>query len=191
MKSYLAGATLLIFLGCAPTPTTATPVTPGAATTSGAPVAAETNRPAPTPPAVDQNGTAVDLAAMYKAGPVLVYFYPKADTPGCTAQACSLRDSYAKLTDSGLTVVGVSTDGQAAQKAFQEKYKLPFTLISDPDQNVLKAFGVSAGFGGFANREAFLVKGGVIVWHDSSASTAKQADDVLAQMATWKPSPAP
>ncbi len=188
MKTSIAGAALLVFLGCAPTATTATPTSP---TASGSPLAAASlNQAAPTPKAVDQNGAPVDFAALYKAGPVLVYFYPKADTPGCTAQACSLRDSYEKLTDAGLTVVGVSTDGQAAQKAFQEKYKLPFTLVSDPEGAVLKAFGVSAGFGGFANREAFLIKDGVTVWHDSSASTAKQADDVLAQLATWK-TPAP
>lgn len=126
----------------------------------------------------------MNFAELYKKGPVLVYFYPKADTPGCTAQACSLRDSYQKLSDAGLTVIGVSTDNAAAQQAFQAKYKLPFVLIPDPDQVVLKAFGVSAT-AGFANREAFLIKDGQLVWHDDSASTDKQADDVLAQMASW------
>ena len=140
---------------------------------------------APKPAATDQDGAPVDFASLYSKGPMLVYFYPKADTPGCTAQACSLRDAYQKLTDAGLTVVGVSVDNQAAQKAFKEKYHLPFTLIADPDQTVLKAFGVPP-MGGFANREAFLIKDGLVVWHDASASTSEQANDVLAQMATWK-----
>lgn len=121
---------------------------------------------------------------------MLVYFYPKADTPGCTAQACSLRDSYQKLTDAGLTVIGVSTDDQAQQQAFQEKYQLPFTLVSDPNGVVLEAFGVSKTVG-MANREAFLIKDGQIVWHDDSASTDKQADDVLAQLESWKTTATP
>jgi peroxiredoxin Q/BCP len=187
MKRYLVGLTLLAFLGCAPTATSGTPVP----NQSPAASAAATGQPAPAPAAKDQNGATVDFAALYKQGPVLVYFYPKADTPGCTSQACSLRDAYQKLTDAGLTVIGVSTDDQASQKAFQEKYQLPFTLIPDPNKVVLGAFGVSA-MAGMASREAFLIKDGQVVWHDSSASTAEQADDVLAQLASWpKASPTP
>ncbi|MEO7795433.1 MAG: peroxiredoxin, partial [Thermoanaerobaculia bacterium] len=66
----------------------------------------------------DQNGVAVDLATAGGKGWTLVYFYPKADTPGCTKQACSIRDSYASLTGKGITVFGVSTDDEKAQKAF-------------------------------------------------------------------------
>ena len=84
-----------------------------------------------------------------------------------------------------MVLIGVSTDDPASQKAFQAKYKLPFVLIPDPEGKVLKAFGVSTRMG-MANREAFLIRDGQVVWHDSSASTDKQADDVLAQMATWK-----
>ena len=123
----------------------------------------------------------MDFAALYAKGPTLVYFYPKADTPGCTAQACSLRDSYEKLTDKGVTVVGVSVDDQAAQKAFQAKYNLPFILVPDVEGKVLEAFGVSK-MGGLSTRQAFLIKGGQIVWHDASASTSKQAEDVLQQL---------
>lgn len=201
MKRFLAGLTALALLGCAPGATssrvsvTASPLEPTSSTAAPQGTVADETGPqggieahsaaAPTPAAVDQNGAPVSLANLYKKGPVLVYFYPKADTPGCTAQACSLRDSYETLTDAGLSVVGVSTDDQAAQRAFQEKYQLPFLLVSDPEQAVLKAFGVSST-AGYANREAFLVKDGKIVWHDSSASTAEQADDVLAQLASWK-----
>lgn len=183
MRTLSLGLILLSCLSCAPVSSQATS-SPAQAGTPAVSATALVN-PAPTPQATDHTGAAVDFAALYQKGPVLVYFYPKADTPGCTAQACSLRDSYQKLTDAGLTVVGVSTDDVASQKAFQEKYKLPFVLIADPDKKVLQAFGVSSRLG-MANREAFLIRDGQMVWHDSSASTDKQADDVLAQIATWK-----
>ncbi|MCA9794355.1 MAG: peroxiredoxin, partial [Candidatus Eremiobacteraeota bacterium] len=130
---------------------------------------------------LDQDGKPVEFAKLYKEGLVLVYFYPKADTPGCTAQACSLRDAYADLVDAGVTVIGVSTDKPEAQKAFKAKYKLPFRLIPDPGQEVLRAFQVPT-LVGVANREAFLIKDGKVVWHDNHASTKKQAQDVLAEL---------
>jgi len=129
--------------------------------------------------AQDQDGAAVDLAAAGGKGWTLVYFYPKADTPGCTKQACSLRDAYATLTDRGVRVFGVSGDDEASQKAFQKKYKLPFTLLADPDKKVMDAFGVPHT-AGFAKRQAFLFKDGVLVWRDLTASTEQQAADVLA-----------
>lgn len=138
----------------------------------------------------DQDGKVVDFAALYAKGPVVVYFYPKADTPGCTAQACSLRDSYAELTDNGITVVGVSTDNAEAQKAFKAKYDLPFDLIPDVEQKVLDAFGVDT-LAGMSTRQAFLIVDGQIVWHDSSASTDKQAQDILAQFPGGTATPTP
>jgi len=137
--------------------------------------------PAPAIEAVDQDGKKVSFADLYKDGLVLVYFYPKADTPGCTAQACSLRDDFAALKDRGVKVIGVSTDTAAAQKKFQEKYKLPFTLIADPEGKVVDKFGVPKR-GTFASRQAFLIKDGEVVWRDLSASTAQQAADVLAAL---------
>jgi peroxiredoxin Q/BCP len=127
---------------------------------------------------VDQDGKNVDVTAAAEKGYTLVYFYPKADTPGCTAQACSLRDAYAQLQEKGVKIFGVSTDKVEAQKAFQEKYKLPFTLLADHDKKVVTAFGVPATMG-FASRQAFLFKDGVLVWRDLKASTAQQAQDVL------------
>jgi peroxiredoxin Q/BCP len=129
----------------------------------------------------DQDGRAVDPAAEGHQGWTLVYFYPKADTPGCTKQACSLRDSYASLTGKGIRVYGVSTDDEKAQKAFQEKYKLPFTLLADKDKKVLAAFGVPATMG-FAKRQAYLFRDGLLVWRDLEAATAEQASEVLAAM---------
>jgi peroxiredoxin Q/BCP len=138
---------------------------------------------APRIASINQDGKAVNLGDLYGKGYVLVYFYPKADTSGCTAQACSLRDSYEDLTKRGVTVVGVSTDQTDAQKAFQAKYTLPFVLLADPEHKVVDAFGVPLR-GTMATRQAFLIKGGKIVWRDLQASTAKQAADVLAALDT-------
>ena len=124
----------------------------------------------------DQDGKAVTLDPAAK-GWVLVYFYPKADTPGCTKQACSLRDAYAELTKLGVTIYGVSADTVAAQKAFKDKFKLPFQLLADADGKVIAAFGVPKTLG-FAKRQAFLFKDGKLVWRDLSAATAQQAADV-------------
>ncbi|MEO8196148.1 MAG: peroxiredoxin [Thermoanaerobaculia bacterium] len=127
----------------------------------------------------DQDGQAVELSAAGGQGWTLVYFYPKADTPGCTKQACSIRDSYASLTGKGIRVFGVSTDDEAAQKAFHEKYKLPFTLLADKDKKVLAAFGVPSTMG-YAKRQAYLFRDGVLVWRDLEAATSEQAAEVLA-----------
>ena len=131
----------------------------------------------------NQDGTAVKLAEAGAHGYTLVYFYPKADTPGCTKQACSLRDSYAALTDKKVKIFGVSTDKVESQKAFKTKYKLPFDLLADSDSKVVDAFGVPKTLG-FAKRQAFLFKDGKLVWSDFSASTEKQAEDVLKFLAT-------
>ena len=98
--------------------------------------------PAPVLTATTETGATLALGDIYPKGYTLVYFYPKADTPGCTKQGCSLRDSFEALTKKGVTVIGVSHDDAAAQKAFKEKYSLPFTLLADTDSTVMKAFGV-------------------------------------------------
>lgn len=132
-------------------------------------------------PAVEQNdqdGKIVKLAEAGGSGYLLVYFYPKADTPGCTKQACSLRDSYVLLTEKGVKIYGVSMDKVPAQKAFKDKYKLPFDLLADSDGKVVDAFGVPKTMG-FSKRQAFLFKDGMLVWSDLSASTEEQAADVI------------
>lgn len=141
---------------------------------------------APTVTGVTDQGTDLNLGDVYKKQPyTLVYFFPKADTPGCTKQGCSLRDAYQKLQDKGVAVIGVSHDKVAAQKAFKEKYNFPFTLIADHDKKVTDAFGVpDIMMTGLATRQAYLVKDGKIVWCDYKASTTKQADDVLKVLAS-------
>lgn len=127
---------------------------------------------------VDQIGKEVKLAESAAKGYVLVYFYPKADTPGCTKQACSLRDAYETITGKGVKVFGVSLDSVEAQKAFADKYKLPFTLLADKQGKVADAFGVPH-LAGFAKRQAFLFLDGKLVWRDLAAATDQQAADVL------------
>lgn len=137
---------------------------------------------APVISGVTHDGTTLSLGDVYARGYTLVYFYPKADTPGCTAQGCSLRDAYEELCDKGVAVIGVSTDGVEAQRAFREKHRLPFTLIADTDRAVARAFRVPTTFG-FASRQSFLIDpAGRVVWVDRTAGTTKQAHDVLAAL---------
>ncbi len=89
----------------------------------------------------DQNGKTHKLSD-YKGGWVLVYFYPKDDTPGCTKEACSIRDNFPKFTKSKATVLGVSVDSVKSHAKFAEKYHLPFTILADEDKSVVKKYGV-------------------------------------------------
>src|SRR6202046_3094280 len=91
--------------------------------------------------AKDQNGKTVSLAD-FKGKNVILYFYPKDDTPGCTAEACSFRDNYQSMSGKGFEVIGVSTDDEKSHKKFETKYSLPFPLIADPDKNIVEAYGV-------------------------------------------------
>lgn len=131
-----------------------------------------------------QSGGSLALKEAAAKGYTLVYFYPKADTGGCTAQACSLRDAYEVLKAKGVRVIGVSNDTVEAQAAFKTKYTLPFELVADPEGKVIDAFGVPrVPVKGFAKRQAYLFKDGKLIWRDLAASTKAQADDVLKVLA--------
>ena len=90
---------------------------------------------------VDDRGNTQSLSA-YKGQKLVVFFYPKANTPGCTAEACDLRDHYKELQDAGYALLGVSADSQKKQRNFSEKYSFPFPLLADEDKQVIEAFGV-------------------------------------------------
>ena len=90
---------------------------------------------------VDQNGQPISLAD-FKGKKVILYFYPKDDTPGCTAQACNLRDNYKALIKKGFQVIGVSVDDVKSHKKFETKYELPFSLIADEDHTIVEKYGV-------------------------------------------------
>ncbi len=89
----------------------------------------------------DANGETVNLKDL-RGQKVVLYFYPKDDTPGCTKEACSFRDAFAEFKKKGITVLGVSPDSEASHKKFETKYKLPFTLLADTDRSIAEAYGV-------------------------------------------------
>jgi len=89
----------------------------------------------------DANGESVSLKD-FRGQKVVLYFYPKDDTPGCTKEACSFRDAFSKFKKQGIAVLGVSPDSEASHKKFTAKYKLPFTLLADTDRAIVEAYGV-------------------------------------------------
>jgi len=91
--------------------------------------------------AKDQNGKNISLSD-FLGKDVILYFYPKDDTPGCTAEACSFRDNYQSLLSKGFEVLGVSADDEKSHQKFITKYSLPFPLISDTDKNIVESYGV-------------------------------------------------
>ena len=101
----------------------------------------KTGEPAPYFSLLADDGTPVTLND-FKGQPVILYFYPKDDTPGCTTQACALRDDFPKFRKSKAVILGVSPDSVASHVKFRKKYDLPFTLLSDPDHIAAKTYGV-------------------------------------------------
>lgn len=91
--------------------------------------------------AKDQNGNSISLSD-YKGKTVILYFYPKDDTPGCTAEACDFRDNYQSLVTKGFQVIGVSTDDEKSHKKFETKFNLPFPLVADTGKEIVEAYGV-------------------------------------------------
>ncbi len=90
---------------------------------------------------VDQNGNKVSLSD-FKGKKVILYFYPKDDTPGCTAQACNLRDNHQDLISKGYQIIGISTDSMKSHKKFEEKFSLPFPLIADEEKKIVEKYNV-------------------------------------------------
>jgi peroxiredoxin Q/BCP len=129
-------------------------------TSESAPAAAPTGlavegSPAPLIESTAHDGTHVSMAAL-KGKPVVVYFYPKDDTPGCTKEAGEIRDLYEKIQQTSAVVLGVSTDDNASHTAFATKYNLPFLLLPDKDAAIAKAFGVPLRMG-TAKRVTFVI----------------------------------
>jgi peroxiredoxin Q/BCP len=116
----------------------------------------EEGKPAPDFELRADDGRTVRLSEL-RGSPVVLYFYPKDDTPGCTAQACGLRDVYADFRARGAEVFGISADDQASHAAFREKYELPFTLLADPDREAGEAYGVTRADSPYFERSTFIV----------------------------------
>lgn len=103
------------------------------------------------------NGEAVTLSDCLRGGPVVLYFYPHDFTPVCTAQACMVRDWHAEVRAAGYQVLGVSTQGARSHEKFVERHALPFTLLSDPDKRVARAYGVAGPFALLPRRATFVI----------------------------------
>jgi peroxiredoxin Q/BCP len=170
MRPLLA---LLLVAACTPAASSPDPAAPSAAALPPAPAPTPAPSPAPTPTpapvssadplvgqtapdftATAQDGTSVHIAAL--AGKqVVVYFYPKDETPGCTKEACSFRDAWAPLAKTGAVLVGVSADSLDSHKAFVAHWKLPFLLVSDADDSIGKKYGVP--FESYHQRQTFVI----------------------------------
>lgn len=133
----------------------------------------------------DQNGNAVKLSD-FKGKRVVLYFYPKDDTPGCTKEACSLRDSFDVFEEKGIKILGVSTDDEKSHQKFITKYNLPFDLLADTEKEIVEAYGVwgeknmygKKYFG--INRTTFLIdEDGRIVKIFKKVKVDEHADEVL------------
>jgi len=128
--------------------------------------------------ATDQNGKAHKLVEE-RGHPVIVYFYPKDGTPGCTKEACAFRDTWNRFTDAGVQVFGVSADDQKSHEEFAKEQKLPFPILADPEKKWITAFGVSTRLG-MASRVSFLVdKDGKVAKVYPDVDPAFHADAVL------------
>ncbi len=138
---------------------------------------------APAFAAQDQEGRTIKLQDFAGKSAVVLYFYPKDDTPGCTKEACSLRDGSADLRAAGAVVLGVSADDVASHRAFARKFNLPFSLLADPERRIIDAYGVRMPVLGVARRVTFVIdRGGIVrkVFTDvQSATHDRQVLEVL------------
>jgi thioredoxin-dependent peroxiredoxin len=128
-----------------------------------------------------QDGSSVKLSDLLQKGAVVLYFYPKDDTPGCTVEACTFRDAYEDFKDAGAQVVGVSSDSADAHKAFADKHRLPFTLVSDEGGKLRKQYGVKSTLGLIPGRVTYVIdpKGVVVHIFDSQMNPAKHVREAL------------
>lgn len=157
------------------------------ACTAAAPVFAEQpaeGTMAPDFTLMDQNGDNHTLSG-YRGAWVVLYFYPKNDTPGCTTEACNFRDDIFRFREMGVTILGVSLDDVESHQAFAEKYSLPFTLLSDADAEVATTYGVLRSMGplNFARRETFIIDpDGRVAKHYARVDPDEHSAEVLGDL---------
>jgi peroxiredoxin Q/BCP len=145
-------------------------------------------QPAPGFRLTSDTGEEVSLASL-RGRPVVLYFYPADDTPGCTKQACAIRDGYGAFVERGAVVLGVSPDDEASHARFKEKYGLPFTLLADPEHGLAEAYGVwgeqewnGERFMG-VDRSTFLIDAnGIVTTVLRGVDPATHAGDVIASL---------
>ena len=146
-------------------------------------------KPAPEFTLEDDAGETVSLSDL-RGKPVVLYFYPKDDTPGCTAQACGIRDAYGEFEQAGAVVLGVSPDRVSKHVKFKEKYDLPFTLLADPEHEVAERYGVwgekkymGRSYMGVSRTTFVIAPDGTVAEVIENVKPDSHADDVLASLA--------
>lgn len=137
----------------------------------------------------DQDGNDVTLSGL-RGRPVVVYFYPKDDTPGCTTQACGIRDQWSEFEQAGAVVLGVSPDDTASHAAFRERYDLPHTLLADPDRRVMEPWGAWGTKNMYGRETVGVIRSTVLVDAEGRVAkvwkrvqTEKHAEQVLKALA--------
>lgn len=177
----------LALLACSREPSPATsssaapPASPVAPATAPAKGILAVGAPAPPIVATAHDGTSLDLAAL-RGKPVVLYFYPKDETPGCTKEACAFRDAWDELAKTGVVLIGISSDTLDSHRKFAEHHKLPFHLVSDESGAIAKAYGVPST-AGFLARQTFVIdKEGRIAKEYRSVDVSKHAAEVLADL---------
>jgi peroxiredoxin Q/BCP len=148
----------------------------------------EEGKPAPDFELTSDDGEHVKLSD-FRGKPVVLYFYPKDDTPGCTTQACGIRDVYSDFRDRGAVVLGVSPDDEASHVQFKEKYSLPFTLLADPGHEVAEEYGVWKERNRYGKKSMGIERSTFVIDADGNVSKAMRrvkpethAADVLAAL---------
>ena len=111
----------------------------------------------------DQDERDVPLTSLLNQGPLILYFYPADFTPGCTKEACAIRDLHAELRKAGLNVVGVSPQSPESHRRFRERYRLPFPLLSDPEKAVIRMYDVNGPLGLLVRRATYLIDQGRVI----------------------------
>lgn len=134
----------------------------------------------------DQTGKTVSLGDFAGKKNVVVYFYPKDDTPGCTKESCTFRDQYTAFTDIGAEVIGISSDSEESHAKFAEKYKLPFPLLADTTGAVRKQFKVPKSLGLLPGRVTFVIDKKSVIRHvfNSQLNPTKHVDEAIAVLKT-------
>ncbi|MDF5724342.1 MAG: peroxiredoxin [Rhizonema sp. PD37] len=128
----------------------------------------------------DTNGNTVSLSN-FQGKTVVLYFYPKDDTPGCTKQACSFRDNIDQYKSKDVVILGVSADDELSHQAFTQKFNLNFPLLADTDKILIKAYDVDGG--GYAKRVTYVIDGdGKIIHVDNTVNTSTHAGDILSTL---------
>ena len=145
----------------------------------------KTGDPAPPFETVDVNGNKVSLS-QFRGKKIILYFYPKDDTPGCTAEACSLRDGYDELTGKGWVVIGVSADSTASHLKFMQKYSLPFILLPDEQKKIIRAYGAwgekkmyGKSYEGILRKTFLIDEAGIILRVFDKVNTKDHARQIL------------